>query len=294
MFQHMYWIKNSLICFCRSDMKTSLPATCPGKKCRRNKPSTRQESAASECSLESTVANRHSRPDRRNEMPKSAKVFLPTGSLGVSFSGTPPVVANVDWNSPLTDKLQAGQIVDTITIPNELEMSGMTTIELNSVLEKYQNTPGRTLLVRDGNSSQVMGIGSSVQQVSGTNAASVPSSVGPSSVVGGNSDSYPSTLAPNTIYLQLDVDSSEYNGVLNYAAAKAGTVWTMHKSFVKMKPELPVPMISGENLMADLKTQFNPDLVEVFLHTKKSWMELEARQEKLINYYDSWGPFAAC
>jgi uncharacterized protein (AIM24 family) len=76
-----------------------------------------------------------------------SKITLPTGVLGVTFTGTPATVRSVSGDSPLSTFIPVGSIVTEVIIPDELEIRGRTIpyTAIVTLLKKYMRTEGRTI-----------------------------------------------------------------------------------------------------------------------------------------------------
>lgn len=79
---------------------------------------------------------------------ESAVVEIPSGvtNLGVSFSGVPPRIRQVQEDSPLNGRIHSGQIVEGVSVPNHVDILGiMTSLQLKAVLNNYPDEHDRRI-----------------------------------------------------------------------------------------------------------------------------------------------------
>jgi len=79
-------------------------------------------------------------------------ITIPPGRIGVGFSSTskPPTVTRVANDSPLKNKLKAGDVCLALLLKNGQEFSGLTTSELIKTLNRFATYQGRQLVVDVG------------------------------------------------------------------------------------------------------------------------------------------------
>jgi hypothetical protein len=81
--------------------------------------------------------------------PEELEIILPTGKLGIGFSGdSPPIVTTVKRDSPLANELPLGMGVDTLTIGKIVYMD-MSNTELVGVLNETTDIDDRVLKLKD-------------------------------------------------------------------------------------------------------------------------------------------------
>mmetsp|Transcript_17126 Transcript_17126/g.49147 ORF Transcript_17126/g.49147 Transcript_17126/m.49147 type:complete len:304 (+) Transcript_17126:332-1243(+) len=79
---------------------------------------------------------------------KKAMLTLPSGPIGVTFSGCPPEVTKVRDESPLSGLIAVGQVVIGFQIPTKLDFSAdIETSELVSMLKANQDRDDRILIM---------------------------------------------------------------------------------------------------------------------------------------------------
>jgi hypothetical protein len=77
----------------------------------------------------------------------TTKVPLPAGDLGLTFIGEPASIDDVAETSPLAGKVWAGQLVDTIVLPDGTEYDELDGLETMDILEESADSEGRFLLL---------------------------------------------------------------------------------------------------------------------------------------------------
>jgi hypothetical protein len=79
------------------------------------------------------------------------KITLPTGKLGITMKGFPPVISSVDFDSSCREFIQVGMVVDRLIVPNICDMSlssgGFTDIRVMKALHESENIEGRLLVI---------------------------------------------------------------------------------------------------------------------------------------------------
>jgi hypothetical protein len=83
-------------------------------------------------------------------MSPSVKMPLPPGKLGIVFAGTPPVVKNVNDDSPLKGKVKAGYIFQSMILSDGTVFEGLSALDLIAVLNDYAEEEGRKLVMKMG------------------------------------------------------------------------------------------------------------------------------------------------
>jgi len=79
---------------------------------------------------------------------------LPSGSIGVTFSGSPPMVTQIAEDSPAAGILNIGDIVDGVSVPNRLEVHCVEDSRiLADILSKTANLQRSLLITTDDDSS---------------------------------------------------------------------------------------------------------------------------------------------
>jgi len=72
-------------------------------------------------------------------------VPLPTGKLGITLKGTPPILTKMSAASPLNGLVNIGMAADTLTLEGGTVHYGMNTVELTTLLKNNMNQPGREI-----------------------------------------------------------------------------------------------------------------------------------------------------
>ena len=94
-------------------------------------------------------------PSEKNTiLPDEKTVVLPTGSIGVSFKGTPPMVSRLIDSSPVKGIFRLGMVVDTLDIPGESDAeaksyAGMSPRELVKIMKENANIEGRKIVLKN-------------------------------------------------------------------------------------------------------------------------------------------------
>lgn len=81
--------------------------------------------------------------------PDSVEVQLPSGRLGVSLKGTPPMPTKYSEDSPVAGIFPTDMFIDMITMSDGTIMTGLTTPELVAVLADSSEESGRTLTFKN-------------------------------------------------------------------------------------------------------------------------------------------------
>jgi len=87
------------------------------------------------------------------EAPEEMEMVLPSGSIGLIFhkKGPPPIIKSIKPSSPLLDmypELQAGMVVDTLTLEDGETHYEINTKELTVLLKENRHSEGRVLVVK--------------------------------------------------------------------------------------------------------------------------------------------------
>jgi hypothetical protein len=77
----------------------------------------------------------------------SDSVVLPTGKLGVTFEGSPPMVTGVFDDSPMIGKARVGMFAVALLLPDGTELSGFSTSELIKAFTATSEVEGRKLIL---------------------------------------------------------------------------------------------------------------------------------------------------
>lgn len=89
------------------------------------------------------------------DVSRTARVTLPTGSIGVTFKQNTgqqyslPVVSKIDDDSPIANAVHIGQFVTNVIIPGKIEISCMSVSDLVETLNTHSDVAGRILVVKD-------------------------------------------------------------------------------------------------------------------------------------------------
>jgi hypothetical protein len=95
---------------------------------------------------------------------------LDEGTLGITFSGSPPVIASIHQDSPYYHILRSGLEIDSLRIGDEFENSDMTSWQLGAMLAQYSGRTDRVLSMRKRSTrptqsrTRELGSGVAVQQ----------------------------------------------------------------------------------------------------------------------------------
>jgi hypothetical protein len=82
-------------------------------------------------------------------MPDITEVELPPGKLGVALKGSPPMPVSYKENSAVGGLFPTGMFIDTITLADGTELSGLSTQDLVSILSDTSNERGRVLTFKN-------------------------------------------------------------------------------------------------------------------------------------------------
>eukprot|EP00548_Thalassiothrix_antarctica_P001887 CAMPEP_0194145386 /NCGR_PEP_ID=MMETSP0152-20130528/17290_1 /TAXON_ID=1049557 /ORGANISM="Thalassiothrix antarctica, Strain L6-D1" /LENGTH=756 /DNA_ID=CAMNT_0038845615 /DNA_START=62 /DNA_END=2332 /DNA_ORIENTATION=+ len=84
-----------------------------------------------------------------SRLPDDIDVLLPTGKLGCTFSGTPPVAKSFKESSPIAGAIPPGMFVDKLIMPDGYSVSGLSTKELVKVLGQFSEEEGRIIVLKN-------------------------------------------------------------------------------------------------------------------------------------------------
>jgi hypothetical protein len=79
----------------------------------------------------------------------TTKVLLPEGDLGLTFDGEPATIIEVSEDSPLKDRLYAGQVVATVCLEDGTEYDELGWNDLQEILSDTEGTAGRWMLLEN-------------------------------------------------------------------------------------------------------------------------------------------------
>eukprot|EP00978_Attheya_sp_CCMP212_P020719 scaffold59640_cov50-Attheya_sp.AAC.1 len=83
--------------------------------------------------------------DPKDLSPPGGTVVLPSGSLGVVFKGTPPLVHKIRDESPLLGRMAEGVVMDTLELADGTSFAGLKTTELLEILKITKAQEGRKI-----------------------------------------------------------------------------------------------------------------------------------------------------
>ena len=79
----------------------------------------------------------------------TTKVILPAGDLGLTFDGEPAIITEVAEDSPLKDRLYAGQVVRTIYLEDGTEYDDLDWNDAQEILSDTEDSTGRQMLLEN-------------------------------------------------------------------------------------------------------------------------------------------------
>eukprot|EP00548_Thalassiothrix_antarctica_P008328 CAMPEP_0194132366 /NCGR_PEP_ID=MMETSP0152-20130528/2848_1 /TAXON_ID=1049557 /ORGANISM="Thalassiothrix antarctica, Strain L6-D1" /LENGTH=766 /DNA_ID=CAMNT_0038827401 /DNA_START=56 /DNA_END=2356 /DNA_ORIENTATION=- len=96
-------------------------------------------------------------PSQVNEfskVPDEIELILPTGKLGITFTGSVPIAKSFRDDSPVAGSYPPGMYVDKLVMPDGYSQSGMNTRELVNLLGQFTEEEGRCLVLRNLKTTQ--------------------------------------------------------------------------------------------------------------------------------------------
>lgn len=110
-------------------------------------PAAEEEEPAAEEEVEAVAEDAPADDEDPNIVVPEDAIILPSGPLGITFSGTPPSVKKMSDTSAAKGLLNIGDTVEKLVIPGKMEVSGMTSIQLGEALRAYSDLDNRCLVV---------------------------------------------------------------------------------------------------------------------------------------------------
>ena len=81
------------------------------------------------------------------------RIPLPTGKIGVTLNGSPPMVTDIQNDSPMLGKLRIGDVLDGVSVPNRFEVHHVEDSHiLTEVLEKTSHLHRQLHVITDDDS----------------------------------------------------------------------------------------------------------------------------------------------
>lgn len=84
-----------------------------------------------------------------SKIPDDLEVLLPAGTIGVTFSSTPPIAKAFKDDSPVGNLIPPGTFVDAMKMPDGYCQSGFSAKELVALLGGFKGQEGRTLVLKN-------------------------------------------------------------------------------------------------------------------------------------------------
>jgi len=84
-----------------------------------------------------------------SKIPDDLEVALPAGTIGVTFSGTPPTAKAFKDDSPVGNLIPPGTFVDALKMPDGYTQKGFSAKELVALLGAFKGQEGRTLVLKN-------------------------------------------------------------------------------------------------------------------------------------------------